>query len=170
MRENCSALFCSQRTRFLHSGLALPRRCFIYRFRCFASPGWKVTQAQFPSISVRNYSDLIVAIRAVKEFLGLSNETLEEIAGLTRGHVDKILGPSREKRIGHQTLPLILGALGIRLRVEVDPEQARCVASRWVKRDELQVRHRKPRPALWFADEAELGNGDANGHAANGHA
>jgi hypothetical protein len=113
----------------------------------------------FPSSAVRSYDDLIIAIRAVKEFLGLSNETLEEIAGLTRGHVDKIIGPSREKKIGPQTLALILGALGIRLRVEVDPEQARCVASRWTRRNELQVRRRQPLPALWFADEDELGNG-----------
>jgi transcriptional regulator with XRE-family HTH domain len=78
--------------------------------------------------AVRGYDDLVIAIRAVKEFLGLSNETLEEIAGLTRGHIDKLLRPSREKKIGPQVLPLILGALGIRLRVEIDPEQSKRVA------------------------------------------
>jgi hypothetical protein len=113
----------------------------------------------FPSSAVRSYDDLIIAIRAVKEFLGLSNETVEEIAGLTRGHFDKMFGPSREKKMGPQTLPLILGALGIRLRVEIDPEQAKRVASRWIRRNEQQVRHREPRPALWFADDTELDNG-----------
>ena len=28
---------------------------------------------EFPTIAIRNYDDLITAIRAVKEFLGLSN-------------------------------------------------------------------------------------------------
>ena len=129
-----------------------------------------MADTDFPSIAVRNYDELVIAIRAVKEFLGLSNETFEEIAGLTRGHVDKILGPSREKRIGPQTLALILGALGIRLRVEVDDEQARRVTSRWSRRNELQVRHRGPRPALWFADDAELGKGPTNScHNGNGY-
>lgn len=97
----------------------------------------------FPSSAVRSYDDLIIALRAMKEFLGLSNETLEEIAGLTRGHCDKLLGPRRSKHIGRQTLPLILGALGVRLRVEIDPEQAKRVAARWLRRNELQVRHRR---------------------------
>jgi hypothetical protein len=126
---------------------------------------------EFPSIAVRSYDDLVNAIRAVKEFLGLSNETIEEIAGLARGHVDKMLGPKRAKRIGPRTLELLLGALGARLRLEVDPEQAKRVASRWTRRDEKQVRRREPPAALWFADEAELGNGHANGRAAaNGRA
>jgi DNA-binding phage protein len=106
----------------------------------------ELADTDFPSSAVRSHDDPIVAIRAVKEFLGLSNETLEEIAGLTRGHVDKILGPSGEKKIGPQTLALILGALGIRLRVEVDPEQSKRVAARWTRRNERQVRQREPRP------------------------
>ena len=39
---------------------------------------------------------------------------------------------------------LLIGALGIRLRVEVDPDQARRVAGRWERRNELQVRTCQP--------------------------
>jgi len=118
-----------------------------------------LADTDFPSSAVRSYEDLIIALRAVKEFLGLSNETVDEIAGLARGHCDKILGPSREKTIGAKTLPLILGALGVRLKLEIDPDQAKRVASRWTRRNEKQVRPR--RAALWFADEPGAGNGHA---------
>jgi hypothetical protein len=126
-----------------------------------------LADTEFPSSAIRSHDDLVIALRAVKEFIGLSNECLEEIAGFARGHVDKVLGPSREKRIGPQTLSLLLGALGACLRIEVDPDQARRVASRWIPRNELQVRHREPRCALWFADDVDgLGNGHTSGRTA----
>jgi hypothetical protein len=101
-------------------------------------------QAEFPSIAVRNYDDLVIALRTVKEFIGLSNETVEEIAGITKGHIDKLIGPKREKKIGARTLDLILGALAIQLRVEIDPDQAQRVAGRWQGRNSKQVRVRPP--------------------------
>lgn len=41
---------------------------------------------------------VIEALRARKAALGLSNEVVDELAGLTDGHFDKVAGPSRTKR------------------------------------------------------------------------
>jgi hypothetical protein len=97
----------------------------------------------FPEIVVCNYAELVDALVRVKNYLQLSNETVEAIADLTRGHVDKMLGPTRQKGIGKNSFDLLLGALGIRLRVEIDPDQMRRVASRHTPRNENQVRHRR---------------------------
>jgi hypothetical protein len=107
----------------------------------------------FPTIAVRSYDDLITAIVAVKNHLQLSDETIENLAGLTRGHFDKIR--SGTKKAGPMALDCILGALAIELVVRPNPEATQKMARRWEKRNEKQVRHREPRPALWFADVGE---------------
>jgi hypothetical protein len=59
--------------------------------------------------------DLRLALRARAEALNISRETLDAAAGLAAGHASKILAPRPIKRIGGRTLPLLLGALGLRL-------------------------------------------------------
>jgi hypothetical protein len=108
-----------------------------------------MTQTQFPQIVVRNYSELVDALARWKnEVLSISNEQLEHIAGFTRGHADKMLGPTRQKGIGQNSFDLLLGALGVRLRLEIDPEQMERVASRHTPRNEKQLRNRLSRAAL----------------------
>jgi hypothetical protein len=97
--------------------------------------------AEFPTIVARNYSELVDALARVKNFLQLSNETVEAVGGLVKGHCDKLLGPSRSKKIGPQSLDLLLGALAIELVVRPNPDAAAKVASRWEKRNTKQVRH-----------------------------
>jgi hypothetical protein len=41
---------------------------------------------------LRTPDDLIEALRARKDEIGLSNAVLEELAGMAAGHVDKVLG------------------------------------------------------------------------------
>lgn len=96
--------------------------------------------ASFPTLIIRNASDLADALRAVQNHLQLSNETLEGLAGMCAGSVDKFIGPGRVKGIGATSLDLFLGALAVRLRVEPDLEQAEKMANRWEQRDQTQVR------------------------------
>jgi hypothetical protein len=99
-----------------------------------------MAQTQFPEIVVRDYGSLVDALRAAKEYREISHETLEQIAGLCGGFVDKLLGVNQDKKIGPLTLGLLLAALGVRLRLEPDPEQAQRMAHRWDKRNSKQVR------------------------------
>lgn len=76
----------------------------------------------------------------MKQFLGLSNETIDQLAGLTRGHYDKIVNGT--KHAGPMAIDALLGALAIELHVKADPNQTKKVAGRWTRRDERQIRER----------------------------
>ena len=97
---------------------------------------------KFPELLIHTQAELADAFNVAKNFRGLSNEFLEELIGLSRGHVDKMLGPSRHKTIGKNSLEWMLAALGLRLRLERDPDQERLMASRWEGRNQSQVRVR----------------------------
>ena len=49
-----------------------------------------------PIATIRTQDDLIEALRAAKAMRGLSNDFCDERGGLTRGHTDKVLGPTRQ--------------------------------------------------------------------------
>jgi hypothetical protein len=99
---------------------------------------------EFPTLIIRKYGDIADAFRAIQHHLQISNAQLEMISGIADQAVDKCLGPSRVKRIGSRTFDLLIGALAVQLRVEIDPAQARKVASRWVKRNNSAVRNSQP--------------------------
>ena len=94
----------------------------------------------FPELEIRNYNDLIDALVAVKNFLQISNETLEEVAGLSKGHADKMLGPSTQKTIGPYSLGCLLRALGVKLVVAIDLAQLQRNEPLFEKRQDKQVR------------------------------
>jgi hypothetical protein len=98
----------------------------------------------FPELVIRKRSDLADAFLAIKTHLGLSNSFLEELCGGCAGFTDKYLGRSRSKRIGPTAFDLLLSALGLRLRVEIDPDQAQLMAPRYERRNEKQVRTSQP--------------------------
>ena len=98
----------------------------------------------FSSIAVRSYADLITAMRAVKNFLQLSNERVEDIAGLTRGHWDKIAGACPTKKAGPMALDALLGALAIELVPRINPEALKRVQARYQRRNEKQIRNCQP--------------------------
>lgn len=72
----------------------------------------KVAGALF---TIACYNDLVEALRSRKASLGLSDATLDDIAGLTQGHTNKVLGPSRDRGIGAATFEAYLMALAIDL-------------------------------------------------------
>jgi hypothetical protein len=95
---------------------------------------------------IRDHVDLADALAALKNFRGLSNESLEHLTGLARGHVDKMLGPNPQKSIGKATLKYLLLALAGRLVLELDPEQEKLMASRWERRNHKQIHNNNAHP------------------------
>jgi len=83
---------------------------------------------------LRTADDVLEALHSRKNSLGLSNEVVDELAGLTRGHFDKACGPSRVKRPNLDTLMSIVGALGWAIQFVDDPESR--IGERWEKRRE----------------------------------
>lgn len=103
------------------------------------------------------YDDLVNALLARKNELGLSNELLEELCLFTRGHVDKVFGPSREKQMGWKIfIPTILKALGVKLLLVVDEPQAALMRARWEGRNKSQIRIRPPEIDRMLLEHAKL--------------
>jgi hypothetical protein len=94
----------------------------------------------FPGFIIHDHADIADALRALQDFRGLSNEELEHLAGLARGHVDKCLGPSRQKSIGKATLNYLLSALGGQLVLMRDLRQEQRMQRRWNGRNGKQIR------------------------------
>jgi hypothetical protein len=135
-------------------------------------------------IIVRDISGLLDALATIRERLGISFETLDALAGMTRGHSCKILS-ERTKGLGALSFNLIVGALGLEIAIRRDVTACEKLAHRWEKRREDHVRNRvsksmldrcRPiilaeltRPATVASAKARRRRAKRNGHAANGH-
>jgi hypothetical protein len=98
---------------------------------------------QKPLATVRDYADLHAALRARAAALNVSRETIDDIAGLQAGYAAKLLAPNPQgslRVMGHYTLGLMLGALGLKLLVVVDDAALAKVARRLVQRCPGQTR------------------------------
>jgi len=87
-----------------------------------------------PLAIVHDMDELVAALRARRDELQVTFLTLDKVSGVQTGYSAKLLGPGRVKKLGAMSLGCLLGALGLRLIVEVDPEQFARVQSRLVKR------------------------------------
>jgi hypothetical protein len=87
----------------------------------------------------RDYEDLVQALRARQDEIGLSNHLLDELAGFTEGHTDKLIGPSRTKTLGSFSLQTLLDALGLSFVIVEDLDKVRRMESRWEQRQQCYV-------------------------------
>jgi DNA-binding phage protein len=84
---------------------------------------------------------LLDAIVARQVELRMSNTALEAAAGLCRGHVQKVCGPSRERSPTLATIDKVMSVLGLSFVLVRDPEKLdRVTQHPW--RDETHVRSR----------------------------
>lgn len=110
----------------------------------------------FSAIEIRSYHDLLEAFAARKNEIGLSHEQVEAICGLTRGHWDKVFGPSAEKRMGWRMFDFIPPALGVKLLLVVDEPQAKLMHARWERRNTKQIRVRSHEVNRALLEHAKL--------------
>jgi hypothetical protein len=75
------------------------------------------------STPVTSYTELMAGIQAQVGALGLKLTDFDDLAGFPAGLSGKVFGPAQVKRLGPEKLFDALRAAGLRLRVEVDPEQ-----------------------------------------------
>lgn len=83
---------------------------------------------------IGDHNGLLEAIRRRIEELNLSHETVEHLAGLQSGYLSKVIADPPPKRMSPFTQFLILQALGLRVRLEEDPELIEKIRGRWSKR------------------------------------
>lgn len=84
--------------------------------------------------TVRRHQDILEVFRTMKDRLGLTNEFIDEVGGLTKGHADKILGPTAAKNWGPTTFDLFCEMFAIEFRVHVDIAAAARMDGKWEKR------------------------------------
>jgi hypothetical protein len=113
------------------------------------APGWPgptpMPDAK-PLAIIHGYDDLVAAIRARVAELGVTQATIDDVAGLQSGYAGKLLGPRRIKKLGIVSLGCVLGSLGMKLVAFEDPEALARVRSRLVPRKDKAHKPR-PRPA-----------------------
>jgi hypothetical protein len=90
------------------------------------------------TIPIRSQAELLDAIRARRDELNISHETIDQIAGFQGGYTSKLLAPQPIKNLGPMSLGAILGALGLALVAVADPEAEQRVSKRWQKRKRPQ--------------------------------
>lgn len=83
---------------------------------------------------IRSMGELLDAMRARREEINISCETVDEIANLTRGHTSRLLALEPSKNLGFTSLGSVLFALGMALVPQEDPETMAVVSPHWVKR------------------------------------
>lgn len=93
---------------------------------------------------VRTLQDAVEVFRLMKDRLGLTNEFIDECGGLTKGHSDKILGRTGEKRVGYDTFALFTELFGIEFHVYVDMEAVKRMEKIWEPRKRPLFPNGKP--------------------------
>ncbi len=83
---------------------------------------------------IRSMPELIAALRARRDALNISHETIDSIAGLQSGYTSKLLAPKPIKNLGPMSFGSLLGALGLAVVVVEDPSQVVRVSKHWEPR------------------------------------
>lgn len=83
---------------------------------------------------IRSMPELIEALRARRDALNISHETIDSIAGLQSGYTSKLLAPKPIKNLGPMSFGSLLGALGLAVVVVEDPAAVVRVEKHWQKR------------------------------------
>jgi hypothetical protein len=90
--------------------------------------------ARMLPIDIRSYAELLAALRARRDQLGVSHECVDEVSGLSSGYASKIFSQPPMRRLGTLSLGEMLAALGLKLSVSEDPEQLERIRRKLWKR------------------------------------
>jgi hypothetical protein len=81
--------------------------------------------------TVRTLQDAVEVFRLMKDRLGLTNEFIDDVGGLTKGHADKLLGRSEQKRLGYDTFALLSELFAIEFKVYVNIDAVKRMEKVW---------------------------------------
>jgi hypothetical protein len=87
-----------------------------------------------------SHDELVALLRERQTALQLSDQTLDALAGLTHGHISKLLGPGRARGLSEISMNALLGALAVRFVIVEDAAQVVRMKPHWEGKDMKQVR------------------------------
>jgi hypothetical protein len=93
---------------------------------------------------IHDYDELLAAIRARRDELQITHETIDDVSGLQPGYTSKLFAPRPIRHLHSVSLGLVLGALGLAIVLVEDQIALARVSGRLVKRERPA---RKPRAA-----------------------
>jgi hypothetical protein len=105
--------------------------------------------------TIRSQEDLIEALRAAKELRNLSFKTLDEMGDFTAGHMERVIGPRREKGMSAFVMQMLLSMLAVKLVLVLDSEQEEKVRGQWEGRNTSNVRIEKGRVSKSLVERAK---------------
>lgn len=114
---------------------------------------------------ITSYSELIRGIDAARVDMGVRQLDFEVLCSMTQGHWGKVAGPSQVKRLGIEKAFDALRATGLRMRLEVDPDQRAKMAAR-VAENFLPMHKHQARPSN-YAQPSEKAVDSILNHLAN---
>jgi hypothetical protein len=84
---------------------------------------------------IRSMEELLEALRARRDELQITHETIDDVAGWPSGYAGKLLAPSPIKNLGWMSFGLALDSMGVALVMIENAEQRKLVENRWVRRE-----------------------------------
>jgi len=108
-----------------------------------------------PLATIRTQDDLIEALRLAKEMRNLSFKVIDDLGGFTQGHMERVIGPRREKGMSPFVLQMLCSILAVKLIMVPDEEQAQRMADKWEGRDSSNVRLEKGRVSKSLLERAK---------------
>jgi hypothetical protein len=87
---------------------------------------------------IHGMPELLDVIRARRDALNISHETIDELAGFPSGYTGKLLASDPVRGLGYMSLGGVLGALGMALVAIEDSAAAARVLKKWVPRKRPQ--------------------------------
>jgi hypothetical protein len=87
---------------------------------------------------IRGMPELLDVIRARRDFLNISHETIDALANFPDGYTSKLLAPVPMRGVSHMSLGAVMGALGMALIAIEDSAATGRVHQKWVPRKRPQ--------------------------------
>jgi hypothetical protein len=97
-------------------------------------------------VEVTDYAGLMDALRARRDQLAVTHQTIDDVAGLPSGYTGKLFAPHPMKCLGMISLGAILGTLGLKLAILEDDEALKRVKGRLVPRKKARAGEGRPKP------------------------
>lgn len=94
-----------------------------------------LARARWCGVPLRGLPDVLAALRARRDEVGITFETLDEIAGWPGRYGSKLMCDPPVRNLGWSSMGLALGSLGTMLLMVEDEEQIRRVQGRWIRRE-----------------------------------
>lgn len=107
-----------------------------------------------PLATIRTQADMRDAMRIARVMRDVSNELCDERCGLTRGAVDKVIGPTEAKPLSPMMFDVLSAFFAVKFIMVRDPEAEERMRPKWEGRDRTNVRANPNRLGKYFLDRA----------------